>query len=129
MRISDWSSDVCSSDLLHHGRARLRAAAPARPDRPGDWPVLRGVPVRHRPAHAVRVGAGDPAPAATRRPALAQAASAYLGPRPAAQDAVPHVAPLPQLADAAPPTLRPGAPRGATGWGRPLPPHGEELGS
>src|SRR3546814_1320519 len=24
MRISDWSSDVCSSDLLHHQRAGLR---------------------------------------------------------------------------------------------------------
>src|SRR3546814_14463636 len=23
MRISDWSSDVCSSDLLHHARAGL----------------------------------------------------------------------------------------------------------
>src|SRR3546814_17632969 len=28
MRISDWSSDVCSSDLAAAGRLRLRQAAP-----------------------------------------------------------------------------------------------------
>src|SRR3546814_7374750 len=44
MRISDWSSDVCSSDLLA-GRHRLAraAAAPAQRIRPGD---LR----HHRPS-------------------------------------------------------------------------------
>src|SRR3546814_12796861 len=29
MRISDWSSDVCSSDLLGHRRTAVAAAAPA----------------------------------------------------------------------------------------------------
>src|SRR3546814_12359238 len=44
MRISDWSSDVCSSDLLHHrhrhpqhaaGRARVRLHRLHVPGRPG----------------------------------------------------------------------------------------------
>src|SRR3546814_14786319 len=32
MRISDWSSDVCSSDLLGHRRGDARAVAAIEPD-------------------------------------------------------------------------------------------------
>src|SRR3546814_8244444 len=61
MRISDWSSDVCSSDLPHHG-LRLRAGRlPAASDpraaaaldplgadhRPGDLPVEHALRRRH----------------------------------------------------------------------------------
>src|SRR3546814_792917 len=63
MRISDWSSDVCSSDLCYHRRARHpldghagdagEGLAPRQPARPGGG--IRGVPsmydfTHHRPA-------------------------------------------------------------------------------
>src|SRR3546814_10788885 len=37
MRISDWSSDVCSSDLHEQVNQRSRAAAPHVPGRPRAW--------------------------------------------------------------------------------------------
>src|SRR3546814_13035883 len=37
MRISDWSSDVCSSDLHEQVNHRSRAAAPHVPERPRAW--------------------------------------------------------------------------------------------
>src|SRR3546814_10869428 len=60
MRISDWSSDVCSSDLNRHGNGR----AGAQPDRDRDsrrhaarrvHPLFRAAGRhRHRPADGVR---------------------------------------------------------------------------
>src|SRR3546814_5877644 len=54
MRISDWSSDVCSADLAQHGHRRLdrrpggdpgrRAQGRADPDAP---PQLSRAPARH----------------------------------------------------------------------------------
>src|SRR3546814_1946069 len=46
MRISDWSSDVCSSDLVD-GRRVLEAAPQARPPHPPR--VLRLQPLRRQP--------------------------------------------------------------------------------
>src|SRR3546814_9954931 len=37
MRISDWSSDVCSSDLTHNKRTTIRSWLGARGDAWGDW--------------------------------------------------------------------------------------------
>src|SRR3546814_18724999 len=44
MRISDWSSDVCSSDLLRAERAHLRqgGAAEVRPEEAGVAPLRAG---------------------------------------------------------------------------------------
>src|SRR3546814_1347341 len=42
MRISDWSSDVCSSDLLEPREWMLRARAPWR------WAAPRMLPASHR---------------------------------------------------------------------------------
>src|SRR3546814_11122066 len=51
MRISDWSSDVCSSDLRPvHGA--VRQPEPCRYVRRGDDPVARHVPVPHGVAAA-----------------------------------------------------------------------------
>src|SRR3546814_1659531 len=41
MRISDWSSDVCSSDLQHHRRGHH---GPATACRGGDLEAVAGVP-------------------------------------------------------------------------------------
>src|SRR3546814_4003871 len=62
MRISDWSSDVCSSDLGRAGRGRLPAAAGrvAHGGGPGrHWTVhrlLRGAAVRADPVALAEVG-------------------------------------------------------------------------
>src|SRR3546814_6597526 len=64
MRISDWSSDVCSSDLLLRGErdARVRAAHPVGPAaRGGDGHPHRGhrrdrPGPRHRRSEERRVG-------------------------------------------------------------------------
>src|SRR3546814_12373335 len=56
MRISDWSSDVCSSDLRGRPAARPPAVHPSRADAP-DSPAHPGVhgqgpaPVAHLPAN------------------------------------------------------------------------------
>src|SRR3546814_1399539 len=41
MRISDWSSDVCSSDLRHHSLARRTDPLRSRPVRRADESVAR----------------------------------------------------------------------------------------
>src|SRR3546814_9532048 len=41
MRISDWSSDVCSSDLLHGGCPSGRSREPARVASPQPWTGFR----------------------------------------------------------------------------------------
>src|SRR3546814_14479153 len=51
MRISDWSSDVCSSDLAAH-----RHALSARPDHHGGRPLRQGHPLAERRAGAGRRG-------------------------------------------------------------------------
>src|SRR3546814_3657810 len=66
MRISDWSSDVCSSDLLGH----LNEAAIRLADQPGGRAFERDLARRHRPrpelvleaddAVAVRLAVGQP---------------------------------------------------------------------
>src|SRR3546814_8107313 len=60
MRISDWSSDVCSSDLGHAHRGRGGRQAPGRSDHPADLrPAARAAD--HRPAGAADdPGAGIP---------------------------------------------------------------------
>src|SRR3546814_14033669 len=72
MRISDWSSDVCSSDLAQAQRAVRRPAA-ARGDRPrdrvrSDAADLRRAHRRPRPP----VGRGNPGPAAGAQPRARQ---------------------------------------------------------
>src|SRR3546814_1568514 len=74
MRISDWSSDVCSSDLgrqiYRRGHHQVAGCDPALPDRLGDDVVtgamgkarqelgcLRQDPVGHRPVEADRIRA------------------------------------------------------------------------
>src|SRR3546814_2881760 len=60
MRISDWSSDVCSSDLLAALAAAERAGAPIPPaTSPGSWTLARllaamGLRSRRRIAAALR---------------------------------------------------------------------------
>src|SRR3546814_5452992 len=76
MRISDWSSDVCSSDLL--GQPRLPGVAePAEVTGSGDAIFVVGVDMERRPgavgdAHhaAALVGHQEPARAAADRAAL-----------------------------------------------------------
>src|SRR3546814_15098887 len=51
MRISDWSSDVCSSDLSSGDERRLNASVRARARRAGSLPI-RGAPAR-RPGDGV----------------------------------------------------------------------------
>src|SRR3546814_19365200 len=53
MRISDWSSDVCSSDLLRPSWAALRRDA-----RSGGEPFVVGLPPVADPPWHVRVGWG-----------------------------------------------------------------------
>src|SRR3546814_2398157 len=71
MRISDWSSDVCSSDLAH-GHGRWRRALPAEPRRgdlrAGGREMESGRQARHRgpggggaeARAALRQGPGEP---------------------------------------------------------------------
>src|SRR3546814_18007436 len=60
MRISDWSSDVCSSDLLHD-RPNLLPLAQARRTRPSSGAEPRIYPVASRPrAGSARPGAAYP---------------------------------------------------------------------
>src|SRR3546814_8224545 len=74
MRISDWSSDVCSSDLpLHARRARPRLAG-GRAELPGPFPAAARTPRR----------AGDPRPVQRRPRARGDGAA-----RPAEGDAGP----------------------------------------
>src|SRR3546814_12565678 len=59
MRISDWSSDVCSSDLAGHlrmGIARRDGLAVAAQL----WTVENGVALIHKLAHREDAGAGSP---------------------------------------------------------------------
>src|SRR3546814_9588142 len=65
MRISDWSSDVCSSDLPHRGRFRLRPdrAAQQRKAQPGEidgaGDLHRHEQVRHRVEDAQKTEAAQ----------------------------------------------------------------------
>src|SRR3546814_2174145 len=52
MRISDWSSDVCSSDLMPRGDHRLRDAARAREAQIPEQLVEPDAPRRARTRHA-----------------------------------------------------------------------------
>src|SRR3546814_6815714 len=57
MRISDWSSDVCSSDLAHQPSARLPDLRPGRrvrPAGPGHGLRLRPQPLRREQARGHR---------------------------------------------------------------------------
>src|SRR3546814_17352465 len=64
MRISDWSSDVCSSDLRRRGRVEGKGAEAETPAS-GDRPRRRRQSVRLGPrtAHVARAG-GDESPTA-----------------------------------------------------------------
>src|SRR3546814_8303888 len=76
MRISDWSSDVCSSDLLQvdGGMARL-GLAPPELDRLRSDRLLEGVDLRFIASHLARADdASHPANAAQREHFLAAAA-------------------------------------------------------
>src|SRR3546814_16107023 len=48
MRISDLSSDVCSSDLLAHGRTRTGCLRRTRPALPARWRRTFRTPAGHR---------------------------------------------------------------------------------
>src|SRR3546814_4169777 len=62
MRISDWSSDVCSADLRHRGIHRSRTLRiVARHGAQHDGAVAHRA--RHRPRLVERGGEGDDAPA------------------------------------------------------------------
>src|SRR3546814_2148694 len=64
MRISDWSSDVCSSDLSRSGHRDRRARLPAR--RPHPAQADRGLGPTGPPDRGVVAnGRGVPAPCAT----------------------------------------------------------------
>src|SRR3546814_10583993 len=55
MRISDWSSDVCSSDLQHRrSESDDLAATPEIEARPDEQPCDDGQPDRARPEHRDR---------------------------------------------------------------------------
>src|SRR3546814_13721307 len=72
MRISDWSSDVCSSDLRGRGEAGR-----SRGDGKGRDPGAAGVPVGARPSAGDLPGDGEAARApAGRCPAAGRAAGA-----------------------------------------------------
>src|SRR3546814_5224201 len=61
MRISDWSSDVCSSDLARKGRARLRRGHPVPHGRTAQLGTSghRVQQPRHPPEHTALQGAGN----------------------------------------------------------------------
>src|SRR3546814_6129000 len=64
MRISDWSSDVCSSDLSHRGHVRRKRRAVAHPQVRYRHPAERDGPAaspRRLPGPA-RLFEGDPPP-------------------------------------------------------------------
>src|SRR3546814_16049237 len=69
MRISDWSSDVCSSDLPGARRALFAVRDPARATRPADDAMVRTR--RRRLGRAARTGAPGsvPTPESRRRSA------------------------------------------------------------
>src|SRR3546814_12887245 len=54
MRISDWSSDVCSSDLSARWRRALARASPPRADRPARGRRCRAAAPRRRSAEIGR---------------------------------------------------------------------------
>src|SRR3546814_9438885 len=59
MRISDWSSDVCSSDLEEAGRRQLCVIAQGRAQREGAWRTGE-IPQPHEaPFLAPRIGDGQ----------------------------------------------------------------------
>src|SRR3546814_10572814 len=70
LRISDWSSDVCSSDLVDHRRQRAVEQRGVAPEpRPGGGSPLRGIEgaggdqerdvlVAHRPPSVLGAGQG-----------------------------------------------------------------------
>src|SRR3546814_5302195 len=76
MRISDWSSDVCSSDLRRGRRAARGGTAPPAPrDRLGAWNIGRCRKMRlvHQPGFLHRdagPGTGDPRRLCRRRTRL-----------------------------------------------------------
>src|SRR3546814_15038786 len=45
MRISDWSSDVCSSDLNKSRRDRFNTVIPRFRDEDSDWQIVSGAPI------------------------------------------------------------------------------------
>src|SRR3546814_253424 len=57
MRISDWSSDVCSSDFLHHRRRQSVAAAPQARGRPALAAQAALVDRELRPGQDLQAGA------------------------------------------------------------------------
>src|SRR3546814_3709806 len=67
MRMSDWSSDVCSSDLARPYRGNLQTSLRGSPAAPPAGPPA----ARHRPVPAVLTAGADRA--AVRRPAARQA--------------------------------------------------------
>src|SRR3546814_16077384 len=102
MRISDWSSDVCSSDLLRQcrearppGTARQAGDRRRRPPRRGLGGLLRGAPLWRAFGHADVQGAeglsrrgGHPPRDGEIRPGRARAPRAHAGPPPAGRAAV-----------------------------------------
>src|SRR3546814_6402640 len=58
MRISDWSSDVCSSDLMPEADAAVRATIDAEARERG-WPALHAELARIDPDAAARIHATD----------------------------------------------------------------------
>src|SRR3546814_18601867 len=78
MRISDWSSDVCSSDLVGRPPEPIRAVAPSEPQgqgsperphgRPRDAPDGDGGPARGRPQDDSERGRARGGPHAPGRP-------------------------------------------------------------
>src|SRR3546814_2535254 len=82
MRISDWSSDVCSSDLPHHLAVAGGAAPGGRVD---PHHGLRGGVLEHLRSQPHRGQPRDPAAGLPRRARLAETAHrAALHPRPEA---------------------------------------------
>src|SRR3546814_18755397 len=63
MRISDWSSDVCSSDLRLRAGLLLRLLLPHRTRHPPPRPPLAGEGVTpHRPSPLLYLSCSDPEP-------------------------------------------------------------------
>src|SRR3546814_2799036 len=62
MRISDWSSDVCSSDLNATTKEQAHTAGPwlYRPDKYDDWGFVRAQPEQGRLLGGVICQARDP---------------------------------------------------------------------
>src|SRR3546814_20980666 len=110
MRISDWSSDVCSSDLAerrrHHAAGHPEgareavcdagAAAPRLHRRPGLLPLVRRAAPHRALADGARAGAARRD--AARAGALRRRAYGRLRPRPRRQSALPPPRPPPRPA-------------------------------